>query len=126
MTGQAGMDGTVCMKREQVQRQVKLARTKGTHLSPGNRMVQQWMGTYSAGQCKWTHSFRDTHTQATDTAAVCLRHVNWQDRQTYRQRCARHKNAFAVRAPSQFVPKEGPTCPNIILSRGNEASAPRQ
>lgn len=50
------------MKMEQVQRQVKLARTKGTHLSPGNRMVQQWMGTHSAGQCKWTHSFRDTHT----------------------------------------------------------------
>lgn len=50
MTGQAGMDGTVCMKREQVQRQVKLVRTKGSHLSPGNRMVQQWMGTHSAGQ----------------------------------------------------------------------------
>lgn len=50
MTGQAGMDGTVCMKREQVQRQVKLVRMKGTHLSHGNRMVQQWMGTHSAGQ----------------------------------------------------------------------------
>lgn len=112
--------GTAHLKMNQALRQARLARMKGTHLSPDNRVPEQWTNTHLATQCKWTH----THTGNRHSCRVCLHHVHRQDRKIYSHRCARHTHALVVQAPSQLVTKERPASPNTALSRGSKASAP--
>lgn len=71
--------GTAHLKMNQALRQARLARMKGTHLSPDNRVPEQWTNTHLATQCKWTHTHRQqTQLQSVSTPRAQARSQNIQ------------------------------------------------